>query len=577
MMKAFRKLMVVLLSAFVFAGTTGVSLLAEDFVPPTTGSITITDEEGNTFWPYDFTLYRIFDAQIAFDSEGNVVGISYTCTDAQKSIPGFGDWFEVSGNRVTAKAAAVDTEGNLSEDAVNWIKQNISDLGTVVNAGWPNNVPAGSPYRNYTYDENGKGYAIFGNLPFGWYYLEHEIGAAVVIDSTKPNASVLVKNERPSIEKTITDLTNADDEEHDQDIQTEVPQYYYQSSSHVATVQIGDTVGYKIDITAEKGAEDYFIADRMTTGLTLKPDTVQVLVEGEGGELVPLSSDAYTLYTSVAGLRITSQMNVDPVTHLTDHYTYTLTDVADGQVKGTFETRTADNYYWVNPAQIVVVFNQSYLNTIKDTTHIYVTYDAVVNENAIVAWANPNSITNNNEVLLHYGHGPYGPSSSDTVYTARIKIFKYEGDGDSSSSSGSKPLNGVKFVLKRADGKYLKQDPSDKIIYWVDNIEDAIELVTGRDGNGVISIEGLTNGTYTLVETEALPGYNVAPETTVVINNKTNNYYELNYQVNIANKTGSLLPDTGGTGVTIFYIIGGALVLGAVLLLVTRRRAERVR
>ena len=41
---------------------------------------------------------------------------------------------------------------------------------------------------------------------------------------------------------------------------------------------------------------------------------------------------------------------------------------------------------------------------------------------------------------------------------------------------------------------------------------------------------------------------------------------------NVENKSGATLPETGGMGTTIFYVVGGALVLGAAVLLVTRRR-----
>ena len=44
--------------------------------------------------------------------------------------------------------------------------------------------------------------------------------------------------------------------------------------------------------------------------------------------------------------------------------------------------------------------------------------------------------------------------------------------------------------------------------------------------------------------------------------------------VKVLNKTGSLLPSTGGIGTTIFYVVGGVLVLGAVVLLITKRRTS---
>lgn len=44
----------------------------------------------------------------------------------------------------------------------------------------------------------------------------------------------------------------------------------------------------------------------------------------------------------------------------------------------------------------------------------------------------------------------------------------------------------------------------------------------------------------------------------------------------VANSTGTLLPSTGGMGTTFFYVIGGIFVLASVVLLITRKRMEKV-
>ena len=40
----------------------------------------------------------------------------------------------------------------------------------------------------------------------------------------------------------------------------------------------------------------------------------------------------------------------------------------------------------------------------------------------------------------------------------------------------------------------------------------------------------------------------------------------------VVNKAGTELPSTGGMGTTVFYVLGTVLVLGAVVLLVTKKR-----
>ena len=45
--------------------------------------------------------------------------------------------------------------------------------------------------------------------------------------------------------------------------------------------------------------------------------------------------------------------------------------------------------------------------------------------------------------------------------------------------------------------------------------------------------------------------------------------------MDVVNQKGSSLPSTGGIGTTVFYVTGGVLVVGAGILLVTKRRANK--
>ncbi len=138
---------------------------------------------------------------------------------------------------------------------------------------------------------------------------------------------------------------------------------------------------------------------------------------------------------------------------------------------------------------------------------------------------------------------------------------------------------------------------------------------TGATANtGLLEYTGLGEGLYTITETQAPGGYNLldtpvyvfirfVPNTT----NPTTSTFEaykykgtgtptaptgtidttsgealsmnatgtsnLEFDLQVENKSGSVLPSTGGIGTTIFYIVGSILVLGAGVVLVTRKRA----
>ena len=205
---------------------------------------------------------------------------------------------------------------------------------------------------------------------------------------------------------------------------------------------------------------------------------------------------------------------------------------------------------------------------------IKVTYTAVVNENAVAK-------IENNAATLTYSNDPIDtskttttPEDRETVYSAKVVINKYVKD------SNNEKLAGAKFVLykevKTDDSDtttkyYYKWNDTAKKVEWTTSKADATVKTT--DANGAAAFDGLKDGTYYLEEVKAPAGYNLLKDPAeVVVNGASANPSSLTVTGNIENSSGAELPETGGMGTTIFYVLGSVLILAAVVLLVTRKR-----
>ena len=285
--------------------------------------------------------------------------------------------------------------------------------------------------------------------------------------------------------------------------------------------KIGDTVEFQTTIHAKSGAKGYVLHDKMTEGLTLKQDSIAVA-----------GAVKDTDYTVAFG-------------------------TSDG-------------------CDFEITFKQAYLDTITADTDIVVTYSAVLNEKAVISTG-----SNDNETKLNYGDGSNTETEWDKTTTYTYKFDLVKTNGENTLLSGAKfklydaETGGSEIALvKEANGDYRVATAEEK---------NAEGFVPAEIEAGKVVIKGLDTATYWLEETQAPDGYNRVEGRIQVQISGANLDATMDGDtwtaggVKVENKTGTELPSTGGIGTTIFYAVGGMLVLVAVVLLVTKKRMRTVK
>ena len=233
-------------------------------------------------------------------------------------------------------------------------------------------------------------------------------------------------------------------------------------------------------------------------------------------------------------------ISIEGLTKGTD-YTVVTTDLSDGC---DFEVR----------------FTQRYLDTITAPTTLVVEYNAVLNEKAKVESAALN------ETMLTWGNANHTEWDKTETKTYEFTVNKY-----AASDAEKNPLAGAVFQLKDASGNVVKLVKVSDTEYRVANGSEtgAVDSFTTVSTANIV-IKGVDLDKYTLVETKAPEGYNLLKDPVEVIVNANNALV-----VEVPNNTGAELPSTGGIGTTIFYVVGGILVVGAAVVLTTRKRMEK--
>lgn len=243
------------------------------------------------------------------------------------------------------------------------------------------------------------------------------------------------------------------------------------------------------------------------------------------------------------------------------------------------------------------------IQSVTKDSIVTIEYTAVLKSNAEIGLPGQE-----NKVKLVYSNNPNAtgdgttkPGDTGETPEDKVIVFTYELDTTKVDKATSAKLADAKFRLYRENGstvEYVKVDTDSKVTGWTTNDAEASTLIS--DTNGLFKVIGLDDGTYFLEETEAPGSYNklTAPVkvaiTATTVNNQswdatpakaltkldvtadgkagTGDVATGIASINIANSKGSTLPSTGGIGTTIFYVLGGTLVVGSGIALVTKKR-----
>lgn len=226
---------------------------------------------------------------------------------------------------------------------------------------------------------------------------------------------------------------------------------------------------------------------------------------------------------------------------------------------------------------------------LTDGANIEVIYTAYLNEDAKVNHQSGDT-TNKNGVYLEYSNNPNADGTGKTkedyvwVFTYDVNNTKY-----SEEVANANELAGAGFRL------YTDEECTEEVVLiWdaglsayrpVKTGETGVELFSrSEDANkGKFNIVGLDAGTYYLSETTVPDGYNKCADIMIVIGAthvETNEGASAtttlttakNMDNAIVNEKGTVLPETGGMGTTLFYAIGAILVLGSAVVLITKKR-----
>lgn len=353
------------------------------------------------------------------------------------------------------------------------------------------------------------------------------------------------------------------------------------AAAYLLTKKPNNVTG-KTLVTGDNDVEDGYYLITSSLGSNLALATTDILVNITEKNTYPSLTKAADKETASIGDKVTftitltvpESVNKEIIVH--DKMEDGFTIVSDSIVAKEKDSENTVTFKKVEDNNITdgCTFELSFAAEAAKGKTITITYGATLNAKAEIS-----TNTNDNSAWLTYSN------FKSTPQTVQVKTYKFDLVKTGVENAGAySVLEGAKFKLYNVETGgseiALVKDTDDGSYRPALTNETGVEIEAGA-----VTVKGLAAGTYYLEETEAPDGYNkLTARTKVEITNENltntssqNNTYtkgENDTGVQVINETGTVLPSTGGMGTTIFYIVGGILVVGAGVLLVTRKRMD---
>lgn len=529
-MKVMKKLM-----ALVMAIAMVLSLAITASADTTTPTVTISNAgAGRTY-----TFYRMLSINDSGDYEKTALW-----TDAVTTAVGDTVKFDESGKVTSAKRITSDTDSTTvtsSTDAQQFISKIMGVVGQLTLTDEQEKCVTTVTME----DTDTSGSKATGITTKGYYIM-----VSSAADSTDKLYTAFTLNEEdvPIKDKgTQTPQLTKKVAEGDQTSQASTNNEVWKDE---LSVDIGDTLTFRIIIKPEAGRNTYVLEDAMPTGMDV-PSAENVKVYK-----VTAGADNSEVKTEVPS----SENNVT-------NWTY-----ANGVTVGATGSSSGKGF--------TISFSQTMRDNMKESERYFIEYTVKLTSDATAGHDSPMK----NTARLLESTTEVGGSANVTAAEDSTNVRTYEVRVQ--KTDGTKGLAEAQFNVKKvvedttywltvsngttdtasADGTTISLTRY-AVTGWSTSKPETPIITTPESGYFVIV--GLGNGDVTLVEETTPNGYTGAGETTITINGQNS------LGNKIVNTKGTKLPETGGMGTTLFYMGGGVLVVGALAVLAMKKKSAQ--